>query len=70
MKKRKKNRNPGIKVVWRIPMLNSEIENLRKKLDTLIDMNVEYNRIYEASVQLDRLIVKYYTLRYNNRSYK
>lgn len=51
-------------------MLKNEIENLRKKLDALIDANVEYDRIYEASVQLDRLIVKYYTFRYRNCFYK
>jgi hypothetical protein len=45
-------------------MLELEIKNLRKKLDTMIEKKADYSQIYEISVQLDRLIVKYYIKNY------
>jgi hypothetical protein len=48
-------------------MLESEIKNLREKLDTMIDKKADYSLIYETSVQLDRLIVKYYIKKYGKR---
>ena len=41
-------------------MLNDEICKLREKLDTSIKNNVDYNTIYELSIELDKLIAKYY----------
>ena len=41
-------------------MLKAEIDALRKELDGLIDRGADYGSIYEASVRLDMLILRYY----------
>ncbi len=37
-----------------------EINILRKKLNESIENNEDYSKIYDLSVQLDKLIEKYY----------
>ena len=41
-------------------MLKAEIDALRKELDVLIDRGADYGSIYETSVKLDILILKFY----------
>ena len=47
-------------------MLNEEILELRRKLNESVANNNNYKETYELSVELDRLIAKYY----NNKTYK
>jgi hypothetical protein len=42
-------------------MVKSEIESMKKELNRLIDSEAGFNKVYEISVRLDRLIVRYYT---------
>lgn len=41
-------------------MLNDEICKLREKLNSAISAGEDYRKIYEISVELDKLINKYY----------
>ncbi|AUG58021.1 Spo0E family sporulation regulatory protein-aspartic acid phosphatase [Acetivibrio saccincola] len=41
-------------------MVQSEIRLLQDKLNSMIDCEDDYAKIYEMSVQLDLLIAKYY----------
>lgn len=41
-------------------MVNDEICKLREKLNSAISAGEDYKKIYEISVELDRLINKYY----------
>ncbi|WP_084280936.1 aspartyl-phosphate phosphatase Spo0E family protein [Alkaliphilus transvaalensis] len=41
-------------------MLEQEIALLKKRLNELIDQQVDYKEIYNLSTQLDSLIVAYY----------
>lgn len=40
-------------------MINDNIENLRSRLNSIIFQNEEYDKILEASQELDELIVQY-----------
>lgn len=40
-------------------MINDKIENLRNRLNSIIFQNEEYDKILEASQELDELIVQY-----------
>ena len=44
-------------------MLENEIQILQNELNELICTSGDYQKIYEASVRLDKLIVKYYIQR-------
>ena len=44
-------------------MLEEKIIKLREKLDKSIQDGVEYEKIYEMSVELDKLITKYYEIK-------
>lgn len=41
-------------------MIDKEIIDLRKKLDESIENGKPYEEIYKISVELDKLIAKYY----------
>ena len=41
-------------------MLNKEILELRQKLDKSVTNKKNFNKTYELSVELDKLIAKYY----------
>ena len=41
-------------------MINDEICNLREQLNKSIELNEDYETIYQLSVELDELIEKYY----------
>lgn len=41
-------------------MLNDEICKLREKLNSAISAGEDYEKIYKISVELDKLINKYY----------
>ena len=41
-------------------MLNDEICKLREKLNKSIEENANYEEIYNISVELDKLIAKFY----------
>ena len=41
-------------------MLNDEICKLREKLNKSIESNEDYSKIYQLSVELDKLIEEYY----------
>ena len=41
-------------------MVIDEIKKLRKKLENEIKNNDSYDKIYETSVKLDKLIVEFY----------
>ena len=41
-------------------MLNDEICKLREKLNKSIELNEDYSKIYQLSVELDKLIEEYY----------
>jgi hypothetical protein len=41
-------------------MLNDEICKLRDKLNRSIEKEQDYSKIYEISVELDKLIAKFY----------
>ena len=40
--------------------LEEEIEKLKKQLDDYISKNESFDKIYEISVKLDKLIAEYY----------
>ena len=42
-------------------MVVEELDNLKKKLDEQIKKEDSYDTIYETSVEIDKLLVKYYT---------
>jgi hypothetical protein len=39
--------------------LKEEIESMKMELNRLIDADTGFNKVYEASVKLDKLIVRY-----------
>ncbi len=41
-------------------MLQNDIRMLQSELNSLINTDSDYDRILEASIRLDRLIVEYY----------
>jgi hypothetical protein len=41
-------------------MNEMKIQELQYELNSMIDNNVDYNKIYKTSVELDSLIVEYY----------
>ena len=41
-------------------MLNDEICKFREKLNKSIESNEDYSKIYQLSVELDKLIEEYY----------
>ena len=43
-------------------MLNDEICKLRDELNKSIEQGKDYEKIYELSVELDKLIVKFYQI--------
>ena len=43
-------------------MLNDEICKLREKLNKSIESNEDYSKIYQLSVELDKLIEEYYEI--------
>ena len=45
--------------------LKEEIESVKTELNRLIDTDAGFNKVYETSVKLDKLIVKYHNE--NNR---
>lgn len=46
-------------------MLEARIEELKKQLNSMVDKGLNSDRVYRLSVELDRLIVKYYAERRN-----
>lgn len=42
-------------------MINDEICKLREKLNKSIEEEKDYNNIYKISIELDKLIAKYYS---------
>ena len=44
-------------------MIETDIQNLQNELNRLIDEGVNLSELYELSVKLDLLIVKYYNER-------
>lgn len=51
-------------------MLEDGIKNLREKLNKSIQDNEKYEKIYELSIELDELIVKYYKEKLKNNMIK
>lgn len=49
-----------------INMILSDIESMRIKLYDLINSNSDYDKIIEASQELDRLIYDYYLEKYSS----
>ena len=49
-----------------IEEIESEIEKLKMKLYGLLDSNGDFAEVYELSVKLDKLIVKYYSNIYSD----
>ena len=47
--------------------LKEEIESMKMELNRLIDTGVGFNKVYETSIKLDKLIVRYH--RNGNISY-
>ena len=47
-------------------MLNDEICNLRNELNKSIEQGEDYEKIYELSVKLDKLIVSFYQMNTKN----
>lgn len=43
-------------------MLNEEICKLREELNKSIENNEDYNKTYELSLKLDKLIEQYYSV--------
>ena len=41
-------------------MIVEEINNLKRKLDEQIKKEDSYDTIYETSVEIDKLLIKYY----------
>lgn len=41
-------------------MLTEDINDLKKVLEDKINQNSSYDEIYETSVKIDKLLVKYY----------
>lgn len=50
-----------------VKMAQSEIKLLQDKLNSMIDCEDDYAKIYEMSVKLDLLIVQYYNEQLNGR---
>lgn len=49
-------------------MLNNQIKELRYQLDRMVASNADYSKIYEMSVKMDELILRYYKSdEYNTR---
>lgn len=44
--------------------LNTEIEVMKNRLNQLIENGMEQKKVYELSVELDKLILTYYRERY------
>lgn len=43
-----------------VPMLNKQIEDLKKKLNASIENGEDFDTIYKLSTDLDKLIAIYY----------
>lgn len=41
-------------------MVSNEIKSLRNQLEHEVTNNFPYDKIYETSVKIDKLIIKYY----------
>ncbi|MDR5658022.1 Spo0E family sporulation regulatory protein-aspartic acid phosphatase [Serpentinicella sp. ANB-PHB4] len=41
-------------------MIKNDIQNMQRQLNEFIVNEVEYEKIYDLSVQLDELIINYY----------
>lgn len=41
-------------------MINDEIRTMQNQLNQMVVGNVDYKKIYEVSVRLDKLIMEYY----------
>jgi len=50
-----------------VDMNELKIQALQNQLNHMIDNNVDFNKIYELSLELDILIVQYYNKVLNNR---
>lgn len=49
-------------------MLNEKICKLREKLDESIRKGLDYNIIYQLSIELDKLIAEYYEEHKNTKN--
>lgn len=51
-------------------MIEAQIEDLKKQLNSLVKMDADYAEIYDLSVKLDKLIVLYYVKKSRKPSVK